>query len=249
MSAKFGLAGGIPERKVKPIWDAVDSRQFKQALKLSNTLLSKYPNFPYALALKALILERMGKLEEALPICLTAKEQLQSNDSVYIDDLTLSTLQIVFHRLDQLKLATSCYEYACAKDKLSNNLELLTGLFNCYVNEYSFFKQQQTAMKLYKIMNEERFVMWAVCSIQLQVFFGNGEDKLLQLAEALIKRHITFHSLHKTEAVLTYISILEQQRKYTASLDVLSGDLGSLITIEVDKLRLQLTGKTSHPAR
>lgn len=52
-------------------------------------------------ALKALILERMGKLEEALPICLTAKEQLQSNDSVYIDDLTLSTLQIVFHRLDQ----------------------------------------------------------------------------------------------------------------------------------------------------
>ncbi|KAK1271733.1 hypothetical protein QJS04_geneDACA005942 [Acorus gramineus] len=49
MSSKFGLAGGIPERRVRPIWDAVDSRQFKSALKLSTGLLSKYPNSPYAL--------------------------------------------------------------------------------------------------------------------------------------------------------------------------------------------------------
>lgn len=51
-------------------------------------------------ALKALILERMGKAEEALSICLNAKELLYANESVLIDDLTLSTLQIVFQRLD-----------------------------------------------------------------------------------------------------------------------------------------------------
>lgn len=49
MASKFGLAGGIPERRVRPIWDAIDSRQFKNALKLSTTLLNKYPNSPYAL--------------------------------------------------------------------------------------------------------------------------------------------------------------------------------------------------------
>lgn len=49
MASKFGLAGGIPERRVRPIWDAVDSRQFKNALKLCTALLSKYPNSPYAL--------------------------------------------------------------------------------------------------------------------------------------------------------------------------------------------------------
>ncbi|KAL8546261.1 hypothetical protein ACS0TY_006110 [Phlomoides rotata] len=54
-----------------------------------------------ALALKALILERMGKNEEALSVCLNAKEILCSdNSNVYVDDLTLSTLQIVFQRLD-----------------------------------------------------------------------------------------------------------------------------------------------------
>ena len=49
MSSKFGLAGGIPERRVRPIWDAIDSRQFKNALKLVTSLLAKYPKSPYAL--------------------------------------------------------------------------------------------------------------------------------------------------------------------------------------------------------
>ncbi|XP_030963835.1 N-terminal acetyltransferase B complex auxiliary subunit NAA25 isoform X1 [Quercus lobata] len=237
MASKFGLAGGIPERRVRPIWDAIDSRQFKNALKQSTTLLSKFPNSPYALALKALILERMGKPDEALTVCLSAKDLLYKNDSVLMDDLTLSTLQIVFQRLDHLDLATSCYEYACGK--FPNNLELMMGLFNCYVREYSFVKQQQTAIKMYKLVGEERFLLWAICSIQLQVFCGNGGEKLLLLAEGLIKKHVASHSLHEPEALIVYISVLEQQAKYGDALEILSGKLGSLLMIEVDKLRIQ----------
>ncbi|PIM98433.1 Mitochondrial inheritance and actin cytoskeleton organization protein [Handroanthus impetiginosus] len=238
MASKFGLSGGIPDRRIRPIWDAVDSRQFKNALKLSNALLSKYRNSPYALALKALILERMGKNEEALSVCLNAKEILCSNDSnVLIDDLTLSTIQIVFQRLDHLDKASSCYEHACTK--FPNSLELMMGLFGCYVREYSFVKQQQIAIKMYKTAGEERFLLWAVCSIQLQVCCGNGERKLLQLAEGLLKKHIASHGLHEPEALSVYIALLEQQCKYADALEILSGKLGSLMTIEVDKLRLQ----------
>ncbi|XP_065881185.1 N-terminal acetyltransferase B complex auxiliary subunit NAA25 [Euphorbia lathyris] len=237
MASKFGLAGGIPERRVRPIWDAIDSRQFKNALKLSASLLTKYPNSPYALALKALVMERMGKSDEALSICLNAKDLLYKNDAMLIDDLTLSTLQIVFQRLDHLDLATSCYEYACSK--FSSNLELMMGLFNCYVREYSFVKQQQAAIKMYKLVGEERFLLWAVCSIQLQVLCGNGGDKLLLLAEGLLKKHVSSHSLHEPEALMVYISILEQQAKYGDALEILSGKLGSLLMIEVDKLRIQ----------
>ncbi|XP_071917307.1 N-terminal acetyltransferase B complex auxiliary subunit NAA25 isoform X3 [Coffea arabica] len=237
MASKFGLAGGIPERRVRPIWDAIDSRQFKNALKHCTALLSKYPNSPYALALKALILERMGKAEEALSVCLNAKDQLYTNDSVLIDDLTLSTLQIVFQRLDHLDMATSCYEYACGK--FPNSLELMMGLFNCYVREYSFVKQQQIAIKMYKVVGEERFLLWAVCSIQLQVFCGNGGEKLLLLAEGLLKKHIASHSLHEPEALSVYISLLERQSKFGDALEILAGKLGSLIMIEVDRLRLQ----------
>ncbi|WCJ34810.1 N-terminal acetyltransferase B complex auxiliary subunit NAA25 [Euphorbia peplus] len=237
MASKFGLAGGIPERRVRPIWDAIDSRQFKNALKLSASLLTKYPNSPYALALKALVMERMGKSDEALSICMNAKDLLYKNDSLLMDDLTLSTLQIVFQRLDHLDLATSCYEHACSK--FPSNLELMMGLFNCYVREYSFVKQQQAAIKMYKLVGEERFLLWAVCSIQLQVLCGNGGDKLLLLAEGLLKKHVSSHSLHEPEALMVYISILEQQAKYGDALEILSGKLGSLLMIEVDKLRIQ----------
>ncbi|XP_023006933.1 N-terminal acetyltransferase B complex auxiliary subunit NAA25-like [Cucurbita maxima] len=237
MASKFGLAGGLPERRVRPIWDAIDSRQFKNALKAVTTLLAKYPNAPYALALKALILERMGKPDEALSVCLSAKELLYTNDSILMDDLTLSTLQIVFQRLDHMDLATGCYEYACGK--FPNHLDLMMGLFNCYVREYSFVKQQQTAIKMYKLAGEERFLLWAVCSIQLQVLCGGGGEKLLLLAEGLLKKHITSHSLHEPEAIMVYISILEHQAKYEDALEVLTGKLGSLLTVEVDRLRIQ----------
>ncbi|KAG9455227.1 hypothetical protein H6P81_008131 [Aristolochia fimbriata] len=237
MASKFGMAGGIPERRVRPIWDAVDSRQFKAALKLSNALLTKCPNSPYAIALKALIVERLGKQDEAYTLCLSAKDQLLSSDALQIDDLTLNTLQIVFQRLDRLDLATSCYEYACGK--FTNNLELMMGLFNCYVREYSYAKQQQTAIKMYKIVGEERFLFWAVCSIQLQVLYGDGAHQLLVLAEGLIKKHMASHSLHEPEGLLVYISVLEKQAKYTDALEVLSGNVGSLISVEGDKLRMQ----------
>ncbi|KAL1217593.1 N-terminal acetyltransferase B complex auxiliary subunit NAA25 [Cardamine amara subsp. amara] len=237
MASKFGLAGGIPERRVRPIWDAIDSRQFKNALKLVTSLLSKYPKSPYALALKALIFERMGKTDESLSVCLDAKELLYKDDSVLMDDLTLSTLQIVLQRLDHLDLATSCYAHACGK--FPNNLELMMGLFNCYVREYSFVKQQQTAIKMYKLAGEERFLLWAVCSIQLQVLCDKSGEKLLLLAEGLLKKHIAAHSMHEPEALMVYISLLEQQSKYNDALEVISGNLGSLLMIEVDKLRIQ----------
>lgn len=41
-------------------------------------------------------------------------------------------------------------------------------------------------------------------------------------------------------ALIVYISVLEQQAKYGDALEVLSGKLGSLILIEVDRLRLQV---------
>ncbi|KAL8520426.1 hypothetical protein ACS0TY_011085 [Phlomoides rotata] len=88
----------------------------------------------------------MGKNEEAVFVYLNAKEILCIDHSnVYVDDLTLSTLQIVFQRFDHLYVATGCYEHACTK--YPNNLELIMGIFNCYVREYSFVKQQQGGLK------------------------------------------------------------------------------------------------------
>ncbi|EOA12899.1 hypothetical protein CARUB_v10025873mg [Capsella rubella] len=92
---------------------------------------------------------------------------------------------------------------------------------------------------MYKLAGEERFLLWAVCSIQLQVLCDKSGEKLLLLAESLLKKHIASHSMHEPEALMVYISLLEQQSKYNDALEVLTGDLGSLLMIEVDKLRIQ----------
>jgi hypothetical protein len=39
---------------------------------------------------------------------------------------------------------------------------------------------------------------------------------------------------------MVYISILEQQSKFGDALEILSGKLGSLLMIKVDKLRMQV---------
>ncbi|KAF3500353.1 hypothetical protein F2Q69_00041676 [Brassica cretica] len=98
----------------------------------------------------------------------------------------------------------------------------------------------ETAIKMYKLAGEERFLLWAVCtcSIKLQVLCDKSGEKLLLLAEGLLK-HIASHSMHEPEVLMVYVSLVEQQSKYNDALEVLSGNLGSLLVIEVDKLRIQ----------
>ncbi|CAA6661843.1 unnamed protein product [Spirodela intermedia] len=229
MASKLGLAGGIPERRVRPIWDAVDSRQYKAALKLCTALLPKYPNSPYALHLT-----NGPSTTQSLSVPFSMFNKCHTIDLVICPFSCSIFIKVHVLAVD---LATSCYEHACGK--YTNNLELMMGLFNCYVREYSYVKQQQTAIKMYKTVGEERFLLWAVCSIQLQVSCSDAGDKLLPLAEALLKKHAATYGLHEPEALLVYISILEQQAKYGAALEVLSGSLGSLLPIEVDKYRIQ----------
>ncbi|RVX22703.1 N-terminal acetyltransferase B complex auxiliary subunit NAA25 [Vitis vinifera] len=208
MASKFGMAGGIPERRVRPIWDAIDSRQFKNAPSSSLLVAFKYPQlslrsswnqqlilyvcscFGHLLhALKALILERMGKSDEALSVCLSAKELLYTNDSVLMDELTLSTLARLFSNdLITWIWLPVCYEYACGK--FLNNLEIMMGLFNCYVREYSFVKQQQVSC-----------VVW------------QWRRELLLLQKVYLRSTLPLIVCHEPE--------------------------GSLLVIEVDRLRIQ----------
>ncbi|KAF2536667.1 hypothetical protein F2Q68_00020162 [Brassica cretica] len=45
--------------------------------------------------------------------------------------------------------------------------------------------------------------------------------------------------MHEPEDLTVYVSLLEQQSKYNDALEVLPGNLGSLLVIEVYKLRIR----------
>ncbi|KAI3986915.1 hypothetical protein MKX01_014616 [Papaver californicum] len=231
------MYGGIPDRKIRPIVTDYENGQFKNAMKQIVALQPKHPNSAYIPALRALVGEKMGRREEALQWCLEAKEKLSTDLLALSDDRMLSAVQAVCQKLGRMDIAISCYEYA--SESLPNSLDMLYGLFNCYVRVSSFVKQQQTALKMYKLCGEEMYLMWAICSMQLQVLHGVDGTKLFLLAEGLLKKHVADHSLLEPEALLVHISVLEQQGKYDKAREILLDSGPNLLVIEVDRLRIE----------
>lgn len=72
----------------------------------------------------------MGKFDEALSVCLNAKEVLYKNDANLMDDLTLSTLQIVFQRLNRCKYLLHVYVsiFVMSSFLFKKNLCVISGL-------------------------------------------------------------------------------------------------------------------------
>ncbi|GMH32631.1 hypothetical protein BSKO_00465 [Bryopsis sp. KO-2023] len=227
------------ERKVRPIYDALDARNWKGATKLANSALQKFKNNPLIKTLKAVALDRGGKGEEAFQIC----EEVRS--TVPTDDHILHTLCIVYRSTGNLHCLTQAYAAACEKEP--KNFELLQGLFGCYVREGIHAKQQQVAMKIYKHLGSEKYLWWVVVSLLLQAWgepagvkAPMGVQQTLKLAESMITRQLnTEQKLSTKEALLLYIDILHVQGKPESVLGCLRGELRSLCGLTRDAMQLE----------
>ncbi|MCL7043012.1 hypothetical protein MKW94_007456 [Papaver nudicaule] len=229
--------GGIQERVIRPIVIDYENGQFKSAYKQILKLQSKYPTSSYIPALKALVVERLGRRDEALELCLEAKDKLPGDTLALLDDKMLNAIQVVCQRLGRMDIAIDCYDHACKR--VPKSLDLSLGLFNCYLRESDFTKQQQTALKMYKYSGEEMYLLWTICSIQLKVLHDENPNSLLSLAEGLLKKHVDENGLHEPEALVVYISVLEQQGKYDEAREILLKYGPTLLVIEVDRLRIE----------
>ncbi|KAI3843819.1 hypothetical protein MKW92_004908 [Papaver armeniacum] len=131
----------------------------------------------------------------------------------------LITLEI--QCLCRLDMATSYYEHACEKD--CNSLELMRGLFNCYARESSFAKQLKVCLRMYKLAQEDKFLLWAVYAFSAFSFAQEARDA---------------HNLDEPEAFLVYMSITEQQAMYGPAHEILSKLGLTLLVVKFDKQHL-----------
>ncbi|EFN56700.1 hypothetical protein CHLNCDRAFT_144070 [Chlorella variabilis] len=235
------------ERKLRPLYDALDARSYKQAVKLADVVLKKYKNDQLARALKGYALYHTGKHQEAL--------QLMRD--------------IVAEGPEAERVA-----YAAAAEKHPRDTDILAGLFKSYVREFNFVKQQQVAMKLSKLVAsspDNKCGWWIVCSLALQaraallhqdqhgnpLAAGGGlaPDKLLQLAETMAARQAAAAVQHAPaqpqqaqpqvavglsyEALLLYLDILQGQGKAQQALEVVEGPLGGAVPLPADRLQLR----------
>eukprot|EP00743_Colponemidia_sp_Colp-15_P004739 GILK01005104.1.p1 GENE.GILK01005104.1~~GILK01005104.1.p1 ORF type:complete len:1013 (-),score=216.95 GILK01005104.1:144-3125(-) len=201
------------DRKLRPIYDSLDSRNYKIAIKQCNALLNKHPHSAIVKVLKAVALERSDKKDEALQLCDEVKAMQPTDDAV------LNTMLVVYKCTGKLDHATETFETAW--NLLPESEDLGNGVFHCYVRELNYAKQQQTAMKLYKKFEKESYLFWVVESLVLQTK-GQGPSRLLELAEMLLTKAVRPEKKISSQVLVTYINILKQQQKYQQITELLT---------------------------
>lgn len=135
-------------RRVRPIYDAFDARNFKVALRLATTALDKSPKDLLIKSLKALALEKLDRASEANVLANEVKAASPTDETV------LATLNLVLrdlgrgmyqsHDLMLTILGKECTSlYEAAAEKQPDDANLLTSLFFALANDGEAKKAQQ----------------------------------------------------------------------------------------------------------
>ncbi|KAG5875825.1 hypothetical protein JTB14_017256 [Gonioctena quinquepunctata] len=234
----------VVERRLRPIYDWLDSGNNKKALQECYKVLKKTPNLHCAKALQALTLHRMGKEQESIVIL-----DLLTNDKP-IDDATLQAMTLCYREMQELDKICKLYETAVKIDP--GNEELHTHLFMSYVRIADFKAQQQSAMALYKTKPKNPYYCWAVMSIILQATRGEGSKDplkhklLLSLAERMFSKLLTEDKIDAEQEVQLYVMILDLLGKYEEILAVFDGPLGTKLQCSnLPQNKLQYLKKTN----
>ncbi|CAG8502005.1 8272_t:CDS:10 [Acaulospora morrowiae] len=222
----------VSERKIRPIYEALDSNNYKSALQQCNKLLKKQPDALVLKGLKALILERTGKPEEALKLCDEVKEGKP------IDEQILQALTMVYKSLGKFEEIVKIYENATGLNP--TNEELGNHLFMAMVRINDFKGQQQVALKLHKTFKSNKYLFWAIMSLLLQAENApSGQSGiLLSLAERMMQKAVQEGRLKHTEEVHLYLIVLLTQNKFEEALEVVTGNLGKMCKGDTEIIRI-----------
>ncbi|RHZ56831.1 hypothetical protein Glove_396g53 [Diversispora epigaea] len=224
----------VSERKIRPIYEAIDNNSLKSALQQCNKLLKKQPEALILKALKGLILERTGKTEEALKLCDQVKEKKP------IDEPILQALTMVYKSLGKFEEIVKIYENAILQNP--NNEEIGNHWFMAMVRINDFKGQQQAALKLHKTFKSNKYLFWAIISLLLQAQSGPSRqsDIFLSLAERMMLKAVKEKGLKHIEDVHLYLIVLLAQKKYKEILEVLENEeLNNKCKDDIEILRIR----------
>lgn len=210
----------VLERRLKPIYDAIDAGNNKKAIQEADKVLKKHPNTHCARVLKALALIRSDKVTDAWPLI----EEVESEK----DDVDENTLQAMCHCFKEAytpERISALYERVCAKHP--KNEQYLTHLFMSYVRIRNYKMQQKTALLLYKEFQRNPYYFWNVMSIVMQAI--TGEPKLARsmyypLAEKMVLKMIDSNSIQAEAECDLYCIILEGLEKFDEAANFLEND-------------------------
>ncbi|KAI8336826.1 N-acetyltransferase B complex non catalytic subunit-domain-containing protein [Chlamydoabsidia padenii] len=222
----------MTERKLRPLYDSIDDGQFKVALQHANKLLKKSPNWNLVKALKAIVLIRTGKTDEATDLCQQVKK------SIPTDEPTLQAIGIAYKELGTNHSMVELYENVF--NAQPKNEEFGIQWFMAMVRSNDYKGQQQAAVKLQRVFKKDKYLFWAIMSLALQGQHGNKLS--YTLAERMMTKAHEEKRLVEVEHMRLFLLILMDQQKYQEALALLDTPLGetSLRDPEVCQIKVEL---------
>ncbi|KAJ3175570.1 N-alpha-acetyltransferase 25, NatB auxiliary subunit [Geranomyces variabilis] len=221
------------DRQLRPIYEALDSYNNKQAVALCTKALKKGENQTIK-ALKAVALDRLGKEDEALEICDEIKRTRPTDDAV------LQYICMVYKASkktqDVIDVYTAAYNQAPRNEELANHW------FMALVRVDDRKQMQQAAMKIQKqFKDNSRYLFWTIMTIWLQRVrqAKNGPEgtkgMLATLTERMLIKAAEDGRIKDYEALQLYIEVLETHGKTTDALAVINGEMGNLCKVQADR--------------
>ncbi|KAJ8078904.1 mitochondrial distribution and morphology [Marasmius tenuissimus] len=209
------------DRQIRPIYDALDTGSNKSAIVACNKILKKNPKNDLVKALKALALVRSQKVEESLVLC---DEVLASKPT---DDSTLTAMMHVLRGLGRHNDMVTMFEEAYKQQPANEDLGAQTFYANVRASHWK--SAQQTATKMYKQFQEERYLYWSIISAVLQANDPTTRPDMKTLLFKLAHRLITSAprpSSLTSERFYLHLTILRELELYDEAATLLDSEAG-----------------------
>ncbi|KAG0357764.1 N-alpha-acetyltransferase 25, NatB auxiliary subunit [Podila minutissima] len=227
------------EKKLRPIYDALEVGNYREGILLCTKALKRQPDFHAVKALKALALERSGKMNDALALC----EEIQWAKPT--DEATLRTLSMVLKSAGKYEPMIKLYENASKAHPKNENLA--TQWFMSLARTLDFKGQQMAALQLHKNFKRTNYMFWAIMSITLQGqnVPANQPNVLYQLAERMMDKLNAEGKVQTIEELQLYLIILLGQKdRHVDALALLEGEIGvktkAIENVELRHMRIEL---------
>lgn len=193
-----------------------EDKQYKRGLKTADLILKKNPKHGETMAMKALILNGQGKMEEAFSL---GKEALTADMKSHI---CWHVYGILYRANKNFEEAAKAYKFALRLEPTSAQIQRDLAVLQVQMRDYPGYVQSRNAMLQARPQMRQS---WTALAIAHQLAGNLAEaENVMTTFEGTLKTTPGRHDLEHSEAVMYKNSIIAEQGDYKRALEHLETD-------------------------
>lgn len=228
------MSTSVIDRKLRQVYDLIDTKQYKKALKLCNSHIQKTPH-PILYAVRALILQRSGEEQESL----LQLEQLAAEkpSDLSLLDLMSMTLKALGKSDRIASLYNDLFQTQPSK-------EVGALLFNSYASNFKFTQQQAVAIKLFKLYGDSFYGLISVTSMCIQAYFDPSQKKILDIASLFLQKVKSQSDFQNSQSLIKLELLMEELKGGSRAIEIINQQGNMLEVGEKYLLKAKILSET-----